>query len=675
MPAAAQEVPATGSDHGGAGLIEMRNARFRPDGTLEAGAALRSQRQFWFLGFQALPFLETTFRLTDRLNGTTGHGVTNDRAFDLKFRLWQEGPWRPALAVGLQDAIGTGIYGGEYLVASKRFGPVDVSLGMGWGRLGTGADMPNPFGLVSGRYKTRSRHVGQGGTPAYGSWFHGEDVALFGGVEWSLPTLFGEVEGLRAKLEWSGDALRDERGGYPARTTGLRGEARSRLNLGLQWQPTPWLDAGVHFVHGTDALVRLSLRMDPARPPEVPRPPPPAMAPRPAQGAGDAIAPALRAAGFRPLGAGIHGAEARIAVEGGRFPTLAQAAGRAARAAQPHLPPEVERIAIAWHRTGAPVARLVLLREAMEAGALGAGSAEEVLASSTLLPAEAPAQSLAAPGLGWAIEPRLALQLGDPGRAVRWQAGLAAGARYGIGEGFAVAGSLAQALAGNLGDGRPSDSRLPHVRSDLARYAREGRTAIPTLYAERIWTLAPDWFARVTGGLLEPMYQGVQGEVLWRPMDRPVALGLDLAWVAQREYRQRFAALGYTAATGHASLYADLPVWSLYTVLRAGRYLAGDWGGTIELGRRFDSGIEVGAFATLTDVPFRRFGEGSFDKGIYLRVPLQLLGPETTARAGAAIRPVVRDGGQRLIADNPLWDVTREGRAEALARGYMGFLR
>jgi len=399
------------------------------------------------------------------------------------------------------------------------------------------------------------------------------------------------------------------------------------------------------------------------------------MVARPALGAEEAIAPALRAAGFRPLGVEVAGAEARIAIEGGRFPTLAQAAGRAARAAQPFLPPEVERIAIAWHRAGAPVARLVLLREAMEAGATGAGSAEEVLASSTLLPATEPPSGLAAPGLAWAIEPRLALQLGDPGTAVRWQAGLAAGARYGLGEGFALAGSVAQALAGNLEDGKPSDSQLPHVRSDLARYAREGKTAIPTLYGERIWTLAPDWFARLTGGLLEPMYQGASGEVLWRPMDRPVALGLDLAWVAQREYRQRFAALGYTVTTGHASLYADLPIWSLYTVLRAGRYLAGDWGGTIELGRRFDSGIEVGAFATFTDVPYSKFGEGSFDKGIFIRFPLQLLGPETAAQATALIRPVVRDGGQRLAVDNPLWELTRAGRAEALGRGYPGLLR
>jgi hypothetical protein len=39
VPARAEEPPATGSDLGGAGLIEMRNARFRPDGTIETGAA------------------------------------------------------------------------------------------------------------------------------------------------------------------------------------------------------------------------------------------------------------------------------------------------------------------------------------------------------------------------------------------------------------------------------------------------------------------------------------------------------------------------------------------------------------------------------------------------------------------------------------------------------------
>ena len=116
-------------------------------------------------------------------------------------------------------------------------------------------------------------------------------------------------------------------------------------------------------------------------------------------------------------------------------------------------------------------------------------------------------------------------------------------------------------------------------------------------------------------------------------------------------------------------------MWNLYGILRAGRYLAGDWGTTIEMGRRFDSGIEVGGFATFTNVPFARFGEGSFDKGIYVRLPLSLFGTEARGSGTAVIRPVQRDGGQRLAVDNPLWEVTRAGREDAVRRGIGDYAR
>ncbi|WP_309139438.1 YjbH domain-containing protein [Siccirubricoccus sp. G192] len=634
-------MPATGGALGGVGLIEMRNARFRPDATLEAGAAFRRNGQAWFLSAQPLPFLETTFRLE------------RDSAFDLKLRLWQENAWRPALAVGLQDAGSGGGRAGEYLVASKRFRSLDLSLGLGWGRLGRGGDLPNP--------------LRRDWAPYPGSLFRSGEVALFGGLEWSLPALptpLGPMEGLRAKLEWSGDSPGPSR------------NAASRVNLGLQWQPNPWLDAGLHLLGGTDLLLRLSLRTDAARQPEPPRPPLP-MAPRPAPGTNPAgsdpaaLKAALRRAGFDPLGFRLDGAEARIAVAGGPYANLAQVAGRVARAVQPHLPATVERLRLEWRRQGVTVARLVLLRQAMEAAAAGPGSAEEVLAATTLLPAENEAPR--GPSLSWALEPRIALQLGNPRGVLRWQAGLATTLRIGLGGGVAVAGSLGQAVAGNLDGAPPSRSRLPHVRSDIALYS-QAPLSVPTLYAERIWTPAPDLFARLTAGLLEPMFGGISGEVLWRPAGRGFALGLDLNWVAQRDYGPGFAPLGYTAATGHLSLHADLPVLNLYTLARAGRYLAGDWGGTLEVGRRFASGIEIGGFASLTNAT-GRYGEGNADRGFYLRLPLQFLGPATDARAIAVVRPGPRDAGQRLAVDNPLWEVAREGRAEALDRGFMGFLR
>ncbi|WP_270938319.1 YjbH domain-containing protein [Falsiroseomonas oryzae] len=675
-------MPGTGSIYGGVGLLEMRNARFRPDGTIEAGTALRHQRRFWFLSFQALPWLETSYRLTERLNGTTGEGMTSDRAFDVKIRLLQESDWLPAVAIGLQDFIGTGIYSGEYVVASKRFGPLDATLGLGWGRLSTYDDMRNPLIALSPSFENRPREVDQGGSINTFSFFRGESAGVFGGLEYSVPefwTPLGTVEGLRAKVEFSADALRDERGGWPANTTNLRGLAQSRVNYGLQWSNGS-LDLGAGWLYGTDFVVRLSARLDPSNPPEVEQPPPPALTARPVVAPPDperAAMTALREAGFRPVAVRIEGAQVRIAVAGGRQRTLAAAAGRVMRAVQPHLPREVERIVLSWRQAGAEIARLALPRAAMEAAVRGQGSAEEIFYAAELGPAGADAFGRMNGGVGvtWGIEPRLQTLFGDPTRTLRWQVAAVAGARLELGEGASLAGSVAQRLAGNLGGAPPSDSLLPHVRSDVARYAREGETSVPALYAERIWTPGRDIFARITGGWLEPMFAGVSAEVLWRPYDRPFAIGADIAQVVQREYDGGLGTLGYNVTTGQVSLYADLPWFGTYAVLRAGRYLAGDWGGTIELGRRFASGIEVGGFATFTDVPFSTFGEGSFDRGIYVRVPLDLFGIATRNVATALIRGVQRDGGQRLQVDNGLWEITRDGRARAFEEGFRGFLR
>ena len=125
------------------------------------------------------------------------------------------------------------------------------------------------------------------------------------------------------------------------------------------------------------------------------------MAARPEEGRPEDLPDALRRAGIRPVRVEVAGDEARVAVEGGRYATLAQATGRVSRAVQPHLPPEVERLRLEWRRQGVTVARLVILRSAMEAAARGHGSAEEVLATADLLPAEAEAPL--DKSLGWAV--------------------------------------------------------------------------------------------------------------------------------------------------------------------------------------------------------------------------------------------------------------------------------
>ena len=68
-----------------------------------------------------------------------------------------------------------------------------------------------------------------------------------------------------------------------------------------------------------------------------------------------------------------------------------------------------------------------------------------------------------------------------------------------------------------------------------------------------------------------------------------------------------------------------------------------------QISRKFGSGWEVGGYATLTDVPFNTFGEGSFDKAIYVSIPIDWItsSPNRTKRR-FTIRPITRDGGAQL---------------------------
>jgi hypothetical protein len=740
----AQDRLDSGANWGGVGLLETRNARMRPDGALEAGIAYRQQRTFWFLNFQALPFLEGTFRFTQRLDGRSGNQDSTDRSFDAKLRLLEESEWIPSFAIGLQDFVGTGIYSGEYIVASKRWQDFDFSLGYGWGRVGSTGMLTNPLVYINESFRTRPVDVGQGGRPS-NIYFRGEDTSLFGGIEWRPLASRGPDSvwsGLRLKLEYNGDRYRDER-------PRPRGDAQSQVNFGVQWMPYHWLDAGASFVNGTDLLLRVSFILDPTRPRPAQSPPPPmparpwmpaeqpplgsreaesATAPRivvpsgvreviaatgpltpvvrvptsspaPAGGApappaidfrdprvrtalADAIAARLRQAGM--IASRIDPSEpvTTIVLARSPFRTLAQTAARAIRAAQTALPPKAELVTVVLLEGGAEVGRLTLVRRELENLQSGLSSAEEIAATAVVgaagapLPADAVAVPGAWPQFTWALEPLLLAQVMDPNEAFRYTALATASGRISFNGGWSVGGTVGVQMVGNIATSTPSDSTLPHVRSDIGRYLEDAKVPILSLTAQRIWTLAPDVYARATVGYLELMFAGLSSEVLWRPANRSYAFGVDVNAVAQRAYDGGFSTLGYSVISGHASWYQDLGFLGLTGIVRAGRYLAGDWGATFELVRKFESGIEIGGFFTLTTVPFSQYGEGSFDKGIFVRVPFDLFpGESTRSSAQATLRPLTRDGGARIAVESPLYQLTDPGRRDALNREFYQLAR
>jgi hypothetical protein len=183
---------------------------------------------------------------------------------------------------------------------------------------------------------------------------------------------------------------------------------------------------------------------------------------------------------------------------------------------------------------------------------------------------------------------------------------------------------------------------------------------MPNLQLTKVGRLSENQFYSLYGGYLESMFAGVGAEWLYRPFASRLAYGVDVNGVRQRGFRQDFALRDYRVATGHATVYWDTGWNNVQAKLSVGRYLAGDEGATVQLARKFDNGVTVGAFATKTNVSAAQFGEGSFDKGLFMSIPLDaMLTRSSDSNANFLWKPFTRDGGVMLARSVSLYDVTR----------------
>ena len=78
-------------------------------------------------------------------------------------------------------------------------------------------------------------------------------------------------------------------------------------------------------------------------------------------------------------------------------------------------------------------------------------------------------------------------------------------------------------------------------------------------------------------------------QVLYKPVNSPIGVGVDVHRVRQRDYDMLFDLRDYETTIGHISLYYDAGGMFDFEV-NAGRYLAGDWGATTTISRKFGSG-------------------------------------------------------------------------------------
>lgn len=697
--------------YGSPGLIDMPSAEMLPDGQFTTTVSYFGGQTRFTMTFQATPWMSGSFRYSGIQNWNLGGFATYyDRGFDLRFRLKQEDRIWPEITMGLQDFAGTGVYAGEYFVATKNFalpplgnrtrpGRLKLTGGIGWGRLGS----YNSLGSTGARaaYDPNST----GGEPSFDQWFRGP-FALFGGIEYRPDDRW------TFKAEYSSDRYVTE-----TQTTNVF-DWKSPFNFGVEYQWTPRTRLGAYYLYGSELGISAQIQLNPKYPvtPEqvipapvpVPRRPAPQTTPvawntgwsqsrEAVTGLAARLQPILAADGLilESLDVTAHVAELRFRNQ--RFHSYANAVGRAARALARVMPASVETFRLVPVQNGLALSTVILRRSDLEALEFDADSSEALLAVAGIADApgrpggrnghgngdetgpETAAAALAGAGTGpieapglypafsWALVPYFAPAYFDPDQPLRMDVGLDLGATWRPAPGWMLSGTLRQRIAGNIKDGRASNSVLPHVRTDQNLYAQYS-TTIENLFGAYYWKPRPDLYARVTAGLLESMYGGVSAEALWKPVNSPLALGLEANYVVQRDFDQLFSFRDYSVFTGHASAYYDFGRGYLAQV-DVGRYLAGDVGATFSVDRYFDNGWSFGAFFTLTNVSAADFGEGSFDKGIRFRMPLSwFLGEPSRRSVGTTIRPVQRDGGQRVHVPGRLYPQVRQADRRALVR-------
>ena len=258
------------------------------------------------------------------------------------------------------------------------------------------------------------------------------------------------------------------------------------------------------------------------------------------------------------------------------------------------------------------------------------------------------------PIYSWGISPNLTNHIGSPETFYAGGLGVIFGQTVAFDKKSFMDIALNFNLYNNLDELRlTAYSRLPKVRSDIREYLKEGKNSISEFTFSRIFKpIYSNKGLLISGmkiGYLEQMYGGVGTEFLFRDINKPWYISGNFYWVKQREFNQRFSFRKYETFTGHLNLTWETPIDGVKLILSGGRYLAKDSGISLNLSKTFKSGFVLGAYATKTDVSAEEFGEGSFDKGIFFSIPLDIVSRKyRKGYAKFVWKNLTRDGGATL---------------------------
>ncbi len=665
-PAIAENLPSSPMLLGPLGLNTIPNARMDESGAITAGISTLDPYTHAWIGTQLADPLFVSIRQTAETSSLKDDANRLYPGVDFKLRLLEETETRPAIALGIQSALGHKRMAGEYLSLSKRYNNFDFTTGLGWGRYGTAAHFKNPLKALGSHFGGQRSLDGE--MPSRpDDWFTGNDIGIFGGAEYHTP-----LDGLSVKLDYGADR-------YSAETAAFDYNAPAPWAIGLNYKTPQYaaFDGDLSLgLQGTDKIMaRLSLSTN-------------------FKEWRKQDADTKSAVFLNPFRTGLATPSAmRLSAEKDNqflFNTETQDVtaftdmllkgdistprqiGWAAKHMANHGGTEIEELRVRPQIMGLRGPQVTLMRRDLEqAAAKKQGSGEEIWHNAEFTPQtefswkkhrRPPEYAYGGQDYTFALDNQFSLAEEDSGTLYRTSAVL--GARgptfFGL---LDTAASLRINIKDNLHKIATLRPRSPlPVRSNEDRFA--SRTiGLDTQYINFTHSFRSDLHMSLMGGYLEEMYGGFGGEILYRPFNARWALGAEsfIALKRDPETALNLGLNGDSLLTGHLQGWYDLPNWDITLNAKIGRYLAEDIGGSVGLQKTFENGARIEGFVTLTDnADYDLFG-GTTHSYHGMRVSLPLGGFKHIPRGtdiNITAAPFGRDIGQALHNPMPLYELT-----------------
>jgi hypothetical protein len=623
--------------------MEIPTARVMNEDSYRLGFGQVEPYRYYYGTVSPLKGLEFNLKITEFIDiEFEDQSTAKDKAFDVKYQFLPEGKYMPAIAIGFNDPHGTRLFPSQYVVASKQIYPFDFTIGFGNGRFGDEPLPPQGEGFKLEIFSDT------------GDWL--SDSNFFGGIQ------FAPSEKFVMMVEYS-PIKYDEQTSDPAQKENFQDPVSSEFNFGIRYKPVSWFEIAASYQRGEEIGVNASVAFDIGNPLLPIYNPPyredPVLAVNPAAAR---IERALYDSGFSDIGVLVEGDELWVEAQNDKYFFSTKAIDTMLKLIIDKVPPGVEKIHIRLKENGIPQIEFNTLKADVKDFREEKLTAHEFFYLADIKTDTA--QGLDIEGkfrkkFHYGIKPSIETFLNDPSGFFKYRLGLSGWAGYNPWDGATLVSSVEGYPVNNISTSNEPLS-IP-VRSDLVLYKKED-VALGRLLFDQIYKSKHEIYGKLSAGLLEVQYAGLDAEIAKPVLSGRVLLGLGGSIVKKREPGKPFKLKDddvkdyYTTAFFNTRV--NVPEIDITVDLKAGRFLAGDPGVRFTVSK-FINGVILKAWYSITDTSdfTDSFNDGYNDKGISVSIPLRmLLGTDSKTVYHYSISPWTRDTGQDIDHYGTLFD-------------------